>query len=256
MINYADITFNDRNPIKRKLQRIRLWHSLSILKNVPRNFTSTLLDFGSGDATLCTQIATLWPKFQIFSYEPTPELREQALLNIHNFNNIYIIDSLDSLKKKTFDYIFCLEVLEHLSIQEIEKVLRHIYELSHSKTFIVIGIPNEIYLSALIKGIFRMTRRFGDVDAIPSNILKATIGKPPLDRPIGNISKGLPYIFRHMGFDHRKIKTILKKRFHIHHFYGSPFPYLSDVTNFELYFICQKKGGNFKKALKNINHKI
>jgi hypothetical protein len=240
MIRYADITINDRNPIKRKLQHIRLSHSIKSLKHLPHNFSGSILDIGTGDATLSKQIADIWPDAKIFAYEPAAELREQAKTNTENYKNISIVDSLSKIPINTFDYVFCLEVLEHLPSTEIDKLLNEMISFSHSKTTIFIGVPNEIFLAALVKGPFRMTRRFGDVDATPVNIIKSILGFPPENRPISSLSEGVPYIIRHMGFDYRKLKKTIKDRFKILNTYGSPLPLFPLFFNLEIYFICKR----------------
>lgn len=86
-----------------------------------------------------------------------------------------------------------------------------------------------------------MIRRFGEVDAVPINILKATAGAPPKQRPLEELSASVLYIFRHMDFDHRKLEKTLKKRFNISRCFGNPFPLLPTFFNFELYYICSTK---------------
>jgi SAM-dependent methyltransferase len=241
MINYASITVEDRNPVKRKLQHIRLQHSVRILSRVSRDFDGTILDFGSGDAQLCRQIARIWPASRIISYEPAEELRQQALQNVKSFPQIKVIGSLKDINHRKFNYIFCLEVLEHLPLAELNQALINLARFSEENTVLVIGVPNEIYISALIKGLFRMSRRYGEVDAVPPNIIKAMLGYPPVSRPVGEISPDIPYVFRHMGFDYRKFIKKLQRYFKVVEFYGSPFPFLSEFFNLELYFICRHK---------------
>jgi hypothetical protein len=54
----------------------------------------------------------------------------------------------------------------------------------------VIGVPHELFLPALFKGLFRASRRYGEFDAIPGNIFKALTGRPPLQRPVAEIHPG------------------------------------------------------------------
>ena len=239
MFRYADLTVNDRNPLKRSLQRIRIRHALKPLKNLPPDYTGSILDFGAGDAYLSHQIATIYPKANIIAFEPSLELRQQALENIENHSNITLPERLDNLTFNKFDYIFCLEVMEHLPQREMDLAIEQLREVSKRSTKILFGVPNEIYLAAFMKGIFRMTRRYGEVDAIPSNILKATIGFPPKSRPVSIFSENLPYIIRHMGFDYRVFLNQLLNKFDVVQIYGSPFPFLPQILNFELFILAQ-----------------
>ncbi|MEJ2050668.1 MAG: class I SAM-dependent methyltransferase [Calditrichota bacterium] len=239
MFRYADLTVNDRNPIKRNLQRIRIRHALKPLKNLPSDYTGSILDFGAGDAYLSHQIATIYPHANIIAFEPSGELRQQALENIENHSNITIHEKLDNQTFNKFDYIFCLEVMEHLPQREMDIALEQLREVSTGSTKILFGVPNEIYLAAFLKGIFRMTRRYGEVDAIPSNILKASLGLPLKCRPVNIFSEDLPYIIRHVGFDYRVFLNQLLDKFDVVQIYGSPFPFLPQILNFEIFILAK-----------------
>ena len=65
---YADITRNDRNPIKRFFQRRRLSDALALagMSASPRN----IIDFGAGDGEFCRLLANRFPDARIFCYEP------------------------------------------------------------------------------------------------------------------------------------------------------------------------------------------
>ena len=210
MFRYADLTVNDRNPIKRNLQRIRLRHALKPIADLPEDYSGSILDFGA------------------------------ATENTQNHPNIALIGNLDDRNTDKFDYIFCLEVFEHLPQKQMEIALNQLRLLSSASTKILFGVPNEIYLAAFLKGLFRMTRRFGDVDATPINILKASVGSPPKSRPESIFSENLPYIYRHMGFDYRSFLNQIKDDFKILNIYGSPFPFLTLFFNFEIFILTQK----------------
>ncbi len=241
MIRYSDITINDRNPIKRKLQRTRLRHSLKILQSLSADAVVKILDFGAGDATLAKYVSEILPKAKIFCYEPSPDLLEQAKENPLLPPEIRITGNLSDLPARQFDYIFCLEVLEHLPENLIPHTLEQIRLLLHANGALVFSVPNEIYLAALMKGLFRLTRRWGDIDARPLNILKAILGRSITPRPVSEISKGVPYIFRHIGFDYRRLQKTIQEKFELLSGYGSPLPSLPLFFNFEIYWHCQLK---------------
>lgn len=241
MIRYSDITINDRNPIKRKLQRTRLRHSLKILESLSPKSAVKILDFGAGDATLARYISEILPEAEIYCYEPSPELLEQAEENLSTHLEIKITGNLTDLPVSQFDYIFCLEVLEHLPEKLILPTLEQISQLLQTSGSMVFSVPNEIFLAALLKGLFRLTRRWGDIDARPLNILRATFGHPVTLRPVSEIAKGVPYIFRHIGFDYRWLQKTIQEKFELLSVYGSPLPSLPQFFNFEIYWHCQLK---------------
>ncbi|HFE64828.1 MAG TPA: class I SAM-dependent methyltransferase [Caldithrix sp.] len=237
-INYSDITFNDRNPVKRLLQHDRISHSLLDLQSVPINFQGQFLDYGAGNGELAKRLAVKFPESEIYCYEPSAVLREQAGMHLTGEKIIRIVPDISTIAADTFDFIFCLEVFEHLPPEQIQAALKEINRLAKPTGKIIIGVPNEIFLAALLKGLFRMTRRFGEVDARPGNILRAFFGKPPGERPVVSFDH-LPYIIRHMGFDHRRFGKLLNDSLVITKTYGSPFPALPLWMNFEVYFICK-----------------
>lgn len=238
VINYADITVGDPNPIKRRLQRLRLRHALRGLPDVGASFLGKVLDYGAGNGELAKHLRRRFPHAEIVCYEPAPMLRKQAEENLRGLSGISILDNLADVAPASFGFIFCLEVFEHLPDPQTEHAFQEFRRLTAPDAHIIIGVPNEIFLAGLIKGAFRISRRYGEYDATVSNVLRAALGKPPRNRPVVSL-QGLPYITRHMGFDHRRFCRQLAAHFRILHRYGSPFPALPLWLNFELYFICQ-----------------
>jgi hypothetical protein len=151
-----------------------------------------------------------------------------------------LTDKLVDIDKKKYDRICCLEVFEHLTDEAINLILDDFHRMLTDDGFIIIGVPNEIYLAALIRGLFRMSRRFGSYDAKLINIVCATFGIPPKDRPWKGDSPRSTYASPHMGFDHRELRVLLSNRFCITKVYGSPFKHLPLLFNTEVYFILKK----------------
>ena len=93
-----------------------------------------------------------------------------------------------------------------------------------------------------------MTRRWGQFDAQPLNILRAALGRPPRNRPLSEIAPGLAYHFHHLGFDHRRLRRQLKERFVLHTTAGSPLPLLGALFNAEMYFLVRKQSRRQRQA--------
>ena len=102
-------------------------------------------------------------------------------------------------------------------------------------------MPNELFVPALAKGIFRMTRRYGAFDARPSNVLKAALGRPPKTRPVRRIARGLPYHMAHTGFDHRKLQERLSEAFDPVRSFGSPIDAAPWLLSSEIYLVFASK---------------
>ena len=85
-----------------------------------------------------------------------------------------------------------------------------------------------------------MSRRFGTFDASIKNVLLATLGYPPRERPISEIAPGFAFYYEHMGFDYRNLKTLLHTQFNLKKVTTSPFSIFGLWLNTELYFLIQK----------------
>jgi SAM-dependent methyltransferase len=237
-VNYADITVNDPNPFKRWLQRRRLMDALVTIKG-PRHTPLRVLDIGAGDGELVLQMVRV-ASVEPVIYEPTPALMAQAREKLAGLDGVVFTATLDSLTSGSFDYVFCLEVFEHLPQKETVETITQIDRLLKPGGHAVIGVPHELFLPALVKGLFRAGRRYGDFDASPRNVLLAVLGRPPHQRPIGEIAPGLPYHFYHLGFDYRVLARFLQRRLQLRRKWFSPFPVLGAMLNSEVYFMFTK----------------
>ena len=118
--------------------------------------------------------------------------------------------------------------------------LQTISDLLKPDGAIIIGIPVEVGVPALYKGIFRMPRRYGAFDANLKNVALSFLCQPPRNRPISEIAPGLRYHYEHMGFDFRRFKEILSDYFKLKKVSASPFSALGTWLNPEVYFVAEK----------------
>ena len=236
---YADITTRDSNPVKRWLQRRRFTDALAVLASADANARMRVLDFGAGDGELVRRMAGACG-VEPWIYEPTPSLMAEAMATLAEFSSVRFVDDTGPIESATFDCIFSLEVFEHLPEKEMALAMAEIHRLLKPAGIAVIGVPHELFLPALVKGLFRASRRYGDFDAIPGNIFKALTGRPPLQRPVAEIRPGLAYHFHHLGFDFRVLEHTLKQRFQVRRKWFGPVPMLGAVLNSEVYFLVQK----------------
>ena len=163
---YADITIRDRNPIKRWVQRRRFSDALKVLRGAQLGDRLCVLDFGAGDGELVRQMAST-AAIEAWVFEPTPSLLAEAREKLSPIDSVVFLTSLDSVESDTFDYVFCLEVFEHLPEKETAEAIAEIHRLLKSDGLAVVAVPHELFLPAMLKGLFRMSRRYGGLRCAP-----------------------------------------------------------------------------------------
>lgn len=199
-----------------------------------------ILDFGAGNGELCKLIALQFPKAKIVCYEPTPSLMAEAKENLADLPQISFCSDLEKISDGSVELIFCLEVFEHLPEKETKDALGQFDRLLTDNGNAVIGVPVEIGIPALYKGIFRMSRRFNTFDASIKNVLLAALSFPPKDRPVSEITPGFAFHHEHMGFDYRKLQALLHAQFGLQQVTTSPFSIFGPWLNPEVNFLIQK----------------
>jgi len=237
-MSYADITFNDPSRVKRFLQRRRLDDAL---RTVRTNLTpeTTVIDLGGGDGNLIRRVLSIAPLAKAVCYEPAESLRSQAEETLREFSSARVVSAVQ--EDDAYDLVFCCEVFEHLPGAQIENLISTIASQLTPSGTAIIGVPNEIFLMGLLKGIFRMARRYGEYDAVPGRVFRAAMGRPEHPRWERDLD-GLPYVYEHIGFDYRSLRASLQTKLTVNTVYGSPFPFLPSVLNSEVYFVCRRPG--------------
>jgi SAM-dependent methyltransferase len=234
-MTYAEATLKDRSAIKRWFQRRRLHDALACVDR--RISPETIIDFGGGNGEFSRHLAARFPRARIFCYEPCSWYIEEARENLADTKGVTLVSAVDRLPKGMCDLLYCNEVFEHFAPVETDAAIDQIQELLSEDGIAVIGVPIEIFVPALLKGVFRMTRRYGSFDARCSTVLRASVGIPPTDRPVGDMGPGLPFHIQHMGFDHRVLRKRLERDFIILRTRTSPAPWLGTFLNNEIYYV-------------------
>jgi hypothetical protein len=85
-----------------------------------------------------------------------------------------------------------------------------------------------------------MGRRYGEFDAQPGNVVRAALGRPPVERPVLEIAAGLPYHPHHLGFDHRHLERELSECFVVVERWFSPLRFGGPSLNTEVYLLLRK----------------
>jgi len=242
-MKYSELTINDPNFIKRFLQRYRFKTAISLFDKYVAKKPKHILDYGAGSAQLIKElIEKIKQENKYYVYEPTKYLMDEAKDNLVdlNYNEIHFFDNSNFIKSNEIDVLFCLEVFEHLPKEEINNVISDIKKLITQDGIAIIGVPIEIGIPALYKGIFRMTRRYGEYDACIRNVVLSLLYSPPSNRPTREITDGFKYHRHHVGFDLRTLFDKFNKEFTIIDMRSSPFSFLGRFINPEYYFVLKK----------------
>ena len=103
---------------------------------IPKN--SRILDVGAGEGILVE-------KFRREGYDIIG-------LDLNYGSKYIIVGDLNYLpfKSHTFDYIFCLDVLEHLNFEEQKKALKEINRVLKKRGKLILSIPNLAHLASRI----------------------------------------------------------------------------------------------------------
>lgn len=239
-MSYTEGVFNDKNPIKRWLQRQRLRSAVGAAAK-DKSRVRCVLDFGSGSGELCKTLLDEYPNAQIICYEPCSVLLTEARHELRGVPRIAFYSAFSDLPTACVDVLFCLEVFEHIPLPARSKALSQIDQLINDDSEVIFGVPVEVGVPALYKGLFRMTRRFGAYDARPLNVLRSVVGFPPKDRPLGLLPPDVEVHHEHLGFDHRIFRRHVAERFSLTRATASPFGILGTWLNPEAYFVAMKR---------------
>lgn len=235
-MSYAELTFKDRNLIKRWLHRKRLVSAIRLCSSL---LPETICDFGAGNGELCKLLADHYCNAKLIAYEPSPDHLLEARQNLSTVAGVEFHQNIISVAPGTIDMVFSLEVFEHLPFKETVDALQTIDGLLKPEGIAIIGVPVEIGIPALYKGIFRMSRRYGKFDATIKNVARSFLQCPPSNRPSREIAPGFRYYHSHMGFDFRRFKNILSNYFMLHKTSTSPFVALGWLMP-TIYFVAKK----------------
>lgn len=237
--SYAELTRGDPNPLKRAVQARRLADALRLARDLaPR----LVVDYGGGDGALLQAAGEIWPQARLICFEPAPQLAAQARDLLAASSKAMVVQAEGELPTAAADLVFCTEVFEHLPPAETARALAEIARVLAPEGRAVIGVPVELGPPALAKGAFRALRRPGEFDARPATVLSALLGRPPVPRPVAEISPGRAYYPHHAGFDHRRLLSVVGERFAVERTAGSPLPGLPLWLNSELYVRACKAG--------------
>lgn len=226
---YSELTTSNTSFIKRFSHSKRFTTAIKIL-----NFRSNdkFLDIGTGDGYFLKLVNEKKIK-KIVGYEPDNKMFKVLKKNLYYSKNIILKKYLVK-DSGPFNKISCLEVLEHLRLNDQKKIFKLIKKNSTNKSIILIGVPIEIGLSGFIKNLIRILLRQSHENTSVINIFKSLFNLKIKRR-------NSKYIKSHIGFDFSTVeKLILSNNFKILKKYYSPFHYIGFWLNSQIYWLIKK----------------
>lgn len=232
MADYADYTYNSSNLLRRFSHRTRFKIALSA---IPASNPDTLqiLDYGCGDGMFMYELRKrLGEQCQLTGFEPYLESMPNNSERIEqNWSNIEVLANT----RGSFDVITCFEVLEHLPDELLTNALQNMHSVLKNSGLLIISVPVETGLPALLKGILR--RREGELyRQIWSwkNIFHSVFNKP-----VTRIAAEEGYL-HHMGFRYQELQKSFAPLFTIQNTFFSPLKGLGNHFNSQVFYILRK----------------
>jgi len=234
MSTYQESTYRSRSLIKRWLHQRRFDETL---KTLNLKTSDLLLDYGCGDGYLLKLCSKSISSQNLYGFEPANNMYEEAIQNVGK--KIKIVQDLKELNKK-FTKISCLETCEHLIDDDLKILLINIENLLESNGQVIISVPIEIGIPAMLKNLFRFFKNKNYDNLTFKNYINTIFGLT-VPRNTNQKLSNVDYIYSHIGFDHRKFELLLNDYFRIQRKYYSPTNFFRSELNNTTYYICGKK---------------
>lgn len=180
----------------------------------------TVLDYGCADGRLLKML----PFGRLLGYDPNPQ----------NVDGIEMVADTSVLPCCSCDTIIICEVFEHVSVAEVDRILRECQRLLKPQGKLIVTVPIEVGVSALVKSLARWIK----VRPLEKNMTVANVLRSALYLPVQRVPdyvNSLGDVYGHMGFDYRKLNL---SGFAISRKLYSPLP-LGPLLNSQVFFIAK-----------------
>lgn len=229
---YKNLTLESNSSLKRFSHSRRFEIAAKLLEI---ESCDEFLDYGTGDGHFLFLIrAQLKIIKRVVGYEPIDsqfaQLKEFSEKAYGSEVEIY----KDPPKGELFSKISCLEVLEHMTLENQKALLNQIRALMTDDGLFLLSVPIEVGISGLMKNIARILLRQTHPETTVENIIKSTFSMP-INRP------NQPYIYTHIGFNHKELEKIfIDVGLRIENKYYSPLPLLKNIINSQIFYLLRK----------------
>lgn len=207
---------------------------------------ATLLDYGAGDGHLLIEaILKGLATPRIVAYEPVEKFGSELLENVaeHNLGDrIHLVRDREKLHDESFEYIVCLEVLEHMPLLERQTFYDLCEETLSPDGRLLIDVPVEIGPTLLVKNLGRLLLKGREKEYEWSELARIGAGGTVYDPSRFDPSDKRTWINDHKGFDYRLLRRELAYRFDIISERATPLPFLpTPLGNQEIFFTLTRR---------------
>ena len=226
-VPYEKQTLDNPNPMARFAHQSRFRFSKSIVLGWLSSH-SVVFDYGCGHGRFLAELYKIIPKdktsVQLFGYDPYLKL---------TFDGYTVTHSLETVRDQSIDILTCLEVLEHLSDEELKIFIDFARRKLVCGGKILVTVPIMVGPVLILKELSRciLFRRKSDT-SLKEIFLAALIGVPPTR---ADDIKG-----SHKGFNWKNVYRYLKNDFDCIKIEFSPFTALGWYGNSQAIMQFQK----------------
>jgi SAM-dependent methyltransferase len=229
---YSDLTIGNRFRIKRfsHQKRFDIAAELLDLKS-----DDSFLDYGTGDGYLLYVVKKKYQYVKrIVGFEPI----NTQFLQLSEFKKKSLGDEVEILNslplQSVFTKISCLEVLEHMTLSNQNKLLKEIRSLLTDDGLFVLSVPLEVGISGFLKNVVRVLLRQTHQNLSFIDFFKIAFCLK-IDRP------NVEYIGSHIGFNHFELEKLFPAAgFRIENRTYSPLPYFRGFANSQIFYLMRK----------------
>jgi len=223
-VPYNRQTTDTPNPIARYAHLSREGHALAKVEQLlPPG--GRVVDFGCGIGSFLNALTERRPEADLLGYDPGQAGSAESFARV---------SKMDAVDARSVDILCALEVLEHLSDQQLVSFINHATRVMKPGGAIVISVPIIGGLTLPLKELNRMILFRRKSDYSLSELLRASFLGVPAERP----SDRGP---THKGFDFRALRVMLTSTFTLKSEDRSPFSRLPWWLNSQAFFVLTQR---------------
>ncbi len=241
--NYEEQTYSSPYFIVRYPHEVRFRTAVDALIEAE---PTTLLDYGAGDGHLLVEAIDRGLAAQrILAYEPVEKFASKLLENVaehHLHDRIHLIRHREELRGKAFEYIVCLEVLEHMPLPERQAFYDLCQDSLSTDGRVLIDVSVEVGPTLLVKSLGRLLLKGREKEYEWSELARIAAGGTVYDPGRFDPSDQRTWIHDHKGFDYRLLRRELAHRFDVTTEKTTPLPFLpAPLGNQEIFFTLRRR---------------